>query len=307
MNISKPKFLKRSYKPFLIGIIVTILVGISAFVSYKTIKPFVVKKHKIPQLTSSPSPTSLPSPKLTASKTIELNKNYLVHIVCVENDSNVFGSGVIIGKKNNDILILTNYHIVENFKRNSSGIPNCIINHWESEEYYYAEPIILDSFQKEDMQIIDFALLKILPEPKIDYFILNEDGTETKSTKPTTLLSLNSFPTICYSDGLNTGEEIVVLGFPAIGGTYISDFGQVSSFTVTEGIISSEFSEDKWYVKTSAKIDEGNSGGGAFSTEHGCLVGMPTFSTVGEIESLGRMLNVRKLLTEYLFDIRSSN
>ena len=61
--------------------------------------------------------------------------------------------------------------------------------------------------------------------------------------------------------------------------------------TVTEGIISSfEKVEESYYYLTSAKIERGNSGGLAVTGNFSCVVGVPTFVVVGEIESLGRVL-----------------
>ncbi len=77
------------------------------------------------------------------------------------------------------------------------------------------------------------------------------------------------------------GEEIVVLGFPAIGAT--------KSITATNGIISGV---DSRYYVTSAKIEQGNSGGATFWVKESCYIGIPTFALTGEIESLARILDI---------------
>jgi S1-C subfamily serine protease len=77
----------------------------------------------------------------------------------------------------------------------------------------------------------------------------------------------------------NVGDEIIVLGYPSIGVS-----GDV---TVTEGIISG--SENDFYV-TSAKIEQGNSGGAAILLKDNCYLGIPTFVQVGRIEALARIL-----------------
>lgn len=89
---------------------------------------------------------------------------------------------------------------------------------------------------------------------------------------------------VCSSVGI--GDQISVLGYPGIGG---------DSLTVTDGIVSGfEFRNGTRYIKTSAKIDQGNSGGIAIK-DTGCMVGIPTF-VQAQIESLGRVLDLRSVL-----------
>nr|MDQ3014484.1 hypothetical protein [bacterium] len=58
--------------------------------------------------------------------------------------------------------------------------------------------------------------------------------------------------------------------------------------TATEGIISGY--EGNYYI-TSAKIEQGNSGGAAISLRDNCFLGIPTLTLVGKVESLGRILD----------------
>jgi len=83
------------------------------------------------------------------------------------------------------------------------------------------------------------------------------------------------------------GDKIVVLGYPGIGSN--------KGITVTEGIISGY--EGDYYV-TSAKIDHGNSGGIAVSVKEDCVVGMPSASVGGDLESLGRILSTKAMLAQ---------
>jgi S1-C subfamily serine protease len=82
----------------------------------------------------------------------------------------------------------------------------------------------------------------------------------------------------CKTADIKLGAKLVVVGYPTVGGATV---------TVTEGIVSG-FDGD--YIKTSAKIEHGNSGGGAFLVPSGCWIGIPSASAVGGIESLGRIL-----------------
>jgi hypothetical protein len=86
---------------------------------------------------------------------------------------------------------------------------------------------------------------------------------------------------ICTS-APETGDKLLVLGYPTIGST--------TGLTVTEGIVSGE---DGNYYITSAKIDHGNSGGAAILVKDDCYLGIPSASVVGSIESLGRILKAK--------------
>jgi hypothetical protein len=77
------------------------------------------------------------------------------------------------------------------------------------------------------------------------------------------------------------GEGLVVLGYPAIGAE--------QDITATDGIISGYAGD---YYITSAKIERGNSGGPAILIKDKCLLGIPTFVTVGALEALGRVLDI---------------
>lgn len=82
-----------------------------------------------------------------------------------------------------------------------------------------------------------------------------------------------------------TGDPVVILGYPSYGGG-IRAIGSID-LTATEGIISGK---DGVYYTTSAKIEHGNSGGIAIDKNRDCYLGVPTAAVVGQIESLGRIL-----------------
>ncbi len=91
---------------------------------------------------------------------------------------------------------------------------------------------------------------------------------------------------ICESSTI--GDHLSILGYPGIGG---------ETLTVTEGIISGfELDGQNRYVKTSAKTARGNSGGVAIK-DSGCLLGIPTWSRRGKVESIGRILDLNHLQT----------
>ena len=64
---------------------------------------------------------------------------------------------------------------------------------------------------------------------------------------------------------------------------------QKTILTATEGIVSGF---DGNYFITSAKVEQGNSGGALILLKDNCLLGIPTFVTLGKVESLARILDI---------------
>lgn len=116
---------------------------------------------------------------------------------------------------------------------------------------------------KSDIGIVDIS-------KKLDVIDLRAQNTMTK--------------TICSL--VSVGEEVVILGYPGIGSK--------NDITATDGIISG-FDGD--YYITSAKIEQGNSGGAAILIRGAdtCYLGIPTFVNVGKIEALARILSAKVL------------
>lgn len=75
------------------------------------------------------------------------------------------------------------------------------------------------------------------------------------------------------------GDKLLILGYPGIGSK--------DTITATEGIISGI--EQNYYV-TSAKIEQGNSGGAAILIKEDCYLGIPSYNMIGKSETLGRIL-----------------
>ena len=94
------------------------------------------------------------------------------------------------------------------------------------------------------------------------------------------------FSSNTYCKSASIGDHISILGYPGIGG---------SSLTATDGIISGfEYDSGSRFIKTSAKIEHGNSGGVAIK-DSGCILGIPTFVETGSVESIGRILDLNTL------------
>ena len=96
--------------------------------------------------------------------------------------------------------------------------------------------------------------------------------------------SKNSLSLLGCAKKASPGDMVVILGYPSIGAE--------NDITATEGIISGY--ENPYYI-TSAKLEQGNSGGAAISVKDDCYLGIPTFVRAGNLESLGRILDFAKV------------
>lgn len=98
------------------------------------------------------------------------------------------------------------------------------------------------------------------------------------------------------SEKAAVGTPVAILGYPA-SSINIEEFAPPQS--VTTGIISgydASYKSSNYLV--SAKVDHGNSGGLALGKENGkiCLLGIPTWVVVGQVESTGIVQNINYLL-----------
>ncbi len=148
--------------------------------------------------------------------------------------------------------ILTNKHVVE-------GTLGCLVG-------------FIDSFNDEPY----FGARQIAD---IDRLANHEDIAVLKLRNPnkTNLDSIGISNNV--SSGLNLGEELHIYGYPA-------QFGDNITFT------SGDFSGiDGSYLKTSAILEYGNSGGGAY-TANGKFMGIPSAVESGELNSMGYILSI---------------
>ena len=100
-----------------------------------------------------PTPTTPPQnykpliPPLKIYKTSEIvgqNKKYIVYVLCQMSEGIVTGSGIVIGRVNNSIVVLTNNHITKYAKTPPAGVPPCLVDAGEN-GIYYAQPIYYPS------------------------------------------------------------------------------------------------------------------------------------------------------------------
>ncbi len=159
------------------------------------------------------------------------------------------GSGSIITP---DGLILTNAHVVLPDKY--FAVDGLVVALTEQEDQppvaaYFAEVLQAD-------EALDIAVIKVTTDL---------DGV------PVTAGNLN-LPTVPMgkSNDLTLGDAMYIIGYPGIGGETITlTSGEVSGFTAEAG------RGERAFIKTSATIAGGNSGGLA-SNAQGELIGVPT-------------------------------
>jgi len=164
------------------------------------------------------------------------------------------GSGIAIKFGNTPSLILTNKHVITD--SSGYGADSCKTKLLESGE------TISGSDTRSSSKGYDLGYI----------YINNPSSYLEKLT--------SQFPDLCSAKP-SLGDEIIVLGYPSIGSK--------DNLTATEGIISGF--DDKYFI-TSAKVEQGNSGGAAILLKDNCLLGIPTFVTLGKVESLARILDI---------------
>jgi len=179
-----------------------------------------------------------------------------------------FGSGLLIM----DGVVATNQHVVTFEIGNRTYKPSsCNISFPENSEI----------FQSNDF---DTIASEVIFGRGIDIA-----GVFIESNTALSNLAAKEVPW-CKSKAA-IGDKVVVLGYPAIGSQ--------NEITATEGIISGY---DGYHYITSAKIDKGNSGGVSILLKNNCYLGIPTEVAVGEIESLGRILDSRIIYDSKYFE-----
>lgn len=201
----------------------------------------------------------------------------VVKIVCLSNaqgDAQI-GSGVLYYSADGDpatYFIETNLHVVQT---EDGSVSQCAIAVYPNYKLTSSYLLYRSSGFKVYRYGVDFA-----------YLIPTVTDTESAGT----LSDLSKYAKVhnsnTYCKSTNIGERVSILGYPSVGGY---------SLTVTDGIISGfEYESGARYIKTSAKIEHGNSGGVAVK-ESGCVLGIPTYVATGRVESIGRILDLYSL------------
>jgi len=176
------------------------------------------------------------------------------------------GSGTIISE---DGLILTNAHVVLSdryYQVVDLVILITIADDQPPEPMFYADVVQADAS-------LDLAVIKIRSAL---------DGSDANFSA----MGIKPVP-LGDSNALQLGDEIVIIGYPGIGGDTITlTRGEVSGFTAEEPY------GNRAFIKTSATIAGGNSGGLA-ATPQGEIIGVPSQVGSGDLE--GAVVDCRPL------------
>lgn len=187
------------------------------------------------------------------------------------------GSGVVIGENNEELLILTNYHVVEGSNQLT------VVFSWEengekSEDADIINAEIKDYDAERDIAVISVAMSEL------------SQNTASKIT----------VATVGSSDTLALGEQVVAIG-NALG------YGQ----SVTTGIVSAldrtlspgrgtqtDTTQANTFIQTDAAINPGNSGGALFNMK-GELVGINS-AKIGSstVEGMGYAIPISDVIDD---------
>ncbi|MCK5320613.1 trypsin-like peptidase domain-containing protein [Candidatus Parcubacteria bacterium] len=154
-----------------------------------------------------------------------------------------------------DGTILTNKHVVD-------GTAGCLVGFIDNynDEPYFADRHIADIYKVSSDA--DVAILKLRNPYSRNLTAINIAGSN--------------------SNNLSLGDQITTYGYPGKFGTKI---------TYTSGDFSGV---DGNYLKTTAIIEYGNSGGGAY-LKNGTFIGIPSAVMKGDLNSMGYILSVNKI------------
>lgn len=200
-----------------------------------------------PSTSASPSPTS--GPVLGAIPFPAVVQIFAMVREGDQLDTGWSGSGSLISA---DGLILTNAHVV---------LPD---------KYYTIEELQVGLTERDDQPPLRRYIAQVLQaDPLLDIAVIKIISDLEGNPVDEGALDLPFVP-LGDSDALRLGDAITILGYPGIGGETITlTRGEVSGFTSESG------RGDRSFIKTSATIAGGNSGGLAANAS-GELIGVPT-------------------------------
>ncbi len=228
------------------------------------IKTYVGSRYKINpvsvSITEAPigqdEPTPVPEPT-TATSTGEIAGipyRAVVQILALVNIEGELtpawsGSGSIISP---DGLILTNAHVVL------------------SDRYYQVEALVVSLTKETDAMPEPTYVAQIMQvDQALDIAVIRIETDLDGNPIDRSALNLPTVP-LGNDDALQLGDPLVILGYPTIGGSTITlTRGEVAGFTAEEGY------GNRAFIKTSATISGGNSGGLA-ANGNGEIIGIPT-------------------------------
>lgn len=252
------------------------------------------KTATLSQSDSSSTTTTTGSTGATLLDVSDVVKNIKPSVVAVTNEllytANYFGrtasqtspasgSGVIIGENDEELLIVTNYHVVSGEESSSSNQMYTVTS--ENISVQFIDGTSADTTLKGTDEAADLAVLAV-----------------KKSDLSDDTMSQIKIATIGDSSALSEGEGVIAIG-NALGYGLSVTVGYVSALdrelTVNDNT--------NTYIQTDAAINPGNSGGGLFNTA-GELIGINDAKTVDtNVEGMGYAIpisNVSDIITNLM-------
>jgi len=223
---------------------------------------------------ATPAPTTPTPAATTGVPSIEDLSRAVVQIVALRETDTGYeelwrGSGTIIDKTG---LILTNYHVVEEESETDSGE----ILRWDE----LGVALTVDNAEPPEPSYFARVLAQ---DPLLDLAVIQPYADNSGNPIDPNELNLPTIP-LGNATELVVGQELNILGYPAIGGETITlSAGRVSGFLSQEGV-----TERRAWIKTDATAAPGNSGGAALD-DSGHLVGVPTRATIDVGGSINRL------------------
>lgn len=154
---------------------------------------------------------------------VSITKNYTANAFYFTQEAKASGSGIIIGSNDEELLVVTNYHVIEN--NDSLDVIFCDNNS--------AKAYVKGTDRKNDLAVIAVNLKDI-------------DGSTLK---------VIDYAVIGDSDNLKVGEPVIAIG-NALG------YGQSVTTGVVSALNREVGNEEKGtFIQTDAAINPGNSGG----------------------------------------------
>jgi S1-C subfamily serine protease len=229
--------------------------------------------------------SSLPKDIIISSSDLSAYVTGVVQVICTIPSGISSGSGTLWTFKEVPYAVVTNYHVVKDASRCVISITNAA-NATTGIFSLKGEILTFNKNTDEAILTIGSSISNTsVPVQNYDY----------------ALATLRKCPSL-----MPVGTPAVVIGYPAYAKRdstlTIETMGTVNVIyrTVTNGIISgydtSQAGDANYFV--SAKIDNGNSGGMALAKDKDglCVLGLPTWLTVGNYETQGLVQNITNVL-----------
>ncbi len=181
-------------------------------------------------------------------------------------ETEAYGSGVIIGKTDDELLIVTNNHVAV-YDKSGNTMYYSYTASTTGRKVTFVDGTEVDANLKGADADADIAVLAV-----------------NLSDIPEETLNAISIATIDNSDDVKVGQGVMAIG-NALGLGQTTTFGHVSA--LNKDVTTSDDNVTRSMMQIDAAINEGNSGGGLFDA-NGHLIGINSAKSSGEgVEGMG--------------------